>query len=61
MTKDTLNDTDDLKDLKKVAINLFEENQLYKSENKVLQEQIKSLQDRLFGRKTEKIPKVTAT
>ncbi|MCP3922336.1 MAG: IS66 family transposase [Desulfobacterales bacterium] len=57
MTKDTLNNVDDLKDLKKVAINLFEENRLYKSENKVLQEQVKSLQDRLFGRKTEKIPK----
>jgi len=54
MTKETLTHTNDIDDVKKIALNLFEENRLYKSENKILQEQIQSLRDKLFGRKTEK-------
>jgi len=57
MTKETLAQTDNLDEVKKLALNLFEENRIYKSENKVLQEQIRSLQDKLFGRKSEKAPK----
>ena len=57
MTKESLSHADNLDDLKKIALNLFEENRLYKSENKILQEQIKSLQDKLFGRKSEKTPR----
>jgi transposase len=57
MTKEKLTQADNLDDVKEIALNLFEENRLYKSENKILQEQIKSLRDKLFGRKTEKIPK----
>ncbi len=47
MTKETLTQTDNLDEVKKIALNLFDENQ-------ILQEQIKSLKDKLFGRKTEK-------
>jgi hypothetical protein len=36
---------------------LFEENRLYKSENKLLHEQIRMLQDRIFGRKADKVQK----
>ncbi len=57
MTKDNLKDAQDLDEVKKVALELFDENELYKSENKILQEQIKALQSRLFGRKSEKAPK----
>ena len=48
MTKETLTQADNLDDVKKIALNLFEE-------NKILQEQVNSLRDKLFGRKTEKI------
>jgi len=44
MTKEKLTKADNLDELKKIALNLFDENQ-------ILQEQIKSLQDKLFGRK----------
>jgi transposase len=54
MTKETLTHSNDIDNVKKIALNLFEENRLYKSENKILQEQIQSLRDKLFGRKTEK-------
>jgi len=47
MTKEKLTQTDNLDEVKEIALNLFDENQ-------ILQEQIKSLRDRLFGRKTEK-------
>ena len=50
MTRDKLKDTDSLDEVKEIALSLFDE-------NKILQEQIKSLQDRLFGRKSEKTPK----
>ncbi len=39
-----------LDEVKEIALNLFDE-------NKILQDQIKSLQNRLFGRKSEKTPK----
>ena len=35
--------------MRKIALNLF-------NENRILQEQIKSLQDKLFGKKSEKTP-----
>lgn len=47
MTKEKLTQTDNLDEVKKIALNLFDENQ-------ILQEQIKFLQDKLFGKKTEK-------
>ena len=50
MTRDKLKDTQDLDEAKEIALNLFDE-------NKILQEQIKSLQNRLFGRISEKTPK----
>ncbi len=50
MTRDKLKDTQSLDEVKEIALNLFDE-------NKILQEQIKSLQNRLFGRKSEKTPK----
>ena len=50
MTKETLAHADNLDDLKKIALNLFEE-------NRILKEQINCLQDKLFGRKTEKTPR----
>ncbi len=49
MTKDKLKHTQDLAEMKKIALNLFDE-------NRVLQEQVQSLQDKLFGRKSEKTP-----
>lgn len=57
MTNDVLSGITDLENLKEVAIDLNTKNHLYQSEIKILNEQIKSLQDRLFGRKTEKTPK----
>lgn len=47
MTKETLTHADNLDDVKKIALNLFEE-------NRILKEQVNNLQDKLFGRKTEK-------
>ncbi len=47
MTKEKLKQTENLDEVKEIALNLFDE-------NKILQEQIKSLQDKLFGRKSEK-------
>jgi transposase len=47
MTKKKLIHVDNLDEAKKIALNLLDE-------NKILQEQINSLRDRLFGRKTEK-------
>ena len=55
MTNDVLSGITDLENLKKVAIDLNTKNHFYQSEIKILNEQIKSLQDKLFGRKTEKI------
>lgn len=49
MTKEQLTYADNLDEVKEIVLNLFDENQ-------ILQEQIKSLRDRLFGRKTEKTP-----
>ncbi len=57
MIKDTLTQADNLDEVKKIALNLFEENRLYKSENKLLHEQIRILQDRIFGRKADKVPR----
>ena len=57
MTKETLTQTENLDEVKKFALNLFEENRIYKSENKVLQEQVRSLQDKIFGRRSEKTSK----
>jgi transposase len=54
MTNDNLSDIIDLENLKKVAIDLNTKNHFYQSEIKILQEQIQSLRDKLFGRKTEK-------
>jgi len=54
MTKETLTHADNLDEVQEIALDLFEENRQYKSENKILQEQIKNLQDKLFGRKSEK-------
>ena len=50
MTKEKLTQADNLDEVKEIALNLFDENQ-------ILQEQVKSLRDRLFGRKTEKTPR----
>ena len=55
MINDVLSGITDLENLKKVAIDLNKKNHLYQSEIKILNEQIKSLQDKLSGRKTEKI------
>ena len=55
MTNDVLSGINDLENLKKVAIDLNTKNHLYQSEIKILNEQIKSLQDKLFGSKTEKV------
>ena len=55
MTKDTLTHADNLDEVKKIALTLFEENRLYKSENRLLHEQIRMLQDRIFGRKADKV------
>lgn len=54
MVKSKLIQSENLDEVKDIALNLFDENRLYKSENRVLQEQVKSLQDRLFGRRSEK-------
>ncbi|MBA3012930.1 MAG: IS66 family transposase [Proteobacteria bacterium] len=50
MTKEKLSHTQDPDEIKKIALNLFDENQ-------ILQEQVKYLQDKLFGRRSEKTPK----
>lgn len=50
MTKDKLAQSDNLDEVKEIALNLFDE-------NRILQEQIKNLQDKLFGRKSEKTVK----
>jgi len=42
-------------DLKKIIDSLLKREQEYLSEIKIMKEQIRCLQDRLFGRKTEKI------
>jgi transposase len=55
MTNDVLSGITDLENLKKVAIDLNTKNHLYQSEIKILNEQIQSLRDKLFGKKTEKI------
>ncbi len=70
MNLETLTHVDDLEDLRKIAINLLENSQSaqseihlckskirhYKSEINVLNEQIRALTDRLYGRKSEKSP-----
>ena len=50
MTKEKLTQANNLDEVKEIALNLFDENQ-------ILQEQVKSLRDKLFGRKTEKTVK----
>ncbi len=50
MLKEKLKQSDNLDEVKEIALNLFGEIQ-------ILQEQVKSLQDKLFGRKSEKTPK----
>jgi len=50
MTKGTLKTVEDVEEIRKIAMDLIDENQ-------VLQEQVKILQDRLFGRKSEKSAK----
>jgi len=50
MTKEKLSHTQDPDEIKKIALNLFDENQ-------ILQEQVKYLQDKLFGRRSEKTPR----
>ena len=50
MTRDKVKNTQNPDEIKEIALNLFDE-------NKILQEQIKSLQSRLFGRKSEKTSK----
>ncbi len=50
MTKEKLAKADNLEEVKEIALNLFDE-------NRILQEQIKCLQDKLFGRKSEKTPR----
>ena len=53
-----INDIDGLKENLLFLVGEFDRKERnYQSEIKILQEQIKSLQDRLFGRKTEKIYK----
>ena len=47
MSRDKVKNTQDPNEIREIALNLFDE-------NKILQEQIKSLQSRLFGRKSEK-------
>ena len=49
MTRDKIKETQDPDKIKEIALNLFDE-------ITILQEQIKSLQNRLFGRKSEKTP-----
>jgi len=50
MTRDKVKNTQNLDEIREIALNLFDE-------NKILQEQIKSLHIRLFGRKSEKSSK----
>ena len=50
MTRDKIKDSQDLNETKEIALNLFDEIE-------ILQEQIKALQGKLFGRKSEKTPK----
>ena len=50
MTKGKVKDTQNLDEVKKIACDLIDENQ-------ILREQIKSLQNMVFGRKSEKTPK----
>jgi transposase len=53
-----INDIDELKENLFFLVGEFDQKERnYQSEIKILNEQIKSLQDRLFGRKTEKIHK----
>jgi transposase len=53
-----INDIDGLKENLLFLVEEFDRKERnYQSEIKILNEQIKSLQDRLFGRKTEKIHK----
>jgi len=47
MNKETLKQTEDLEDLKTIALNLFEE-------NRILQEQVRFLNDKIFGRRSER-------
>jgi len=47
MTKEKLKQVKNLDEVKEIALNLFDE-------NKILQEQVKNLQDKLYGRKSEK-------
>lgn len=50
-------DIESLEDVKKVISAFLRKEENYKSEIKILKEQILSLQDKLYGRKTEKIHK----
>lgn len=55
MNTEALIDINNIENLKKIAIDLNSKNHFYRSEIKILHEQIQCLRDKLFGKKTEKI------
>ena len=54
MTTEVYTKINDVEKLQEIVLSLANKEQNYKSEIKILNEQIKSLRDKLFGRKTEK-------
>jgi transposase len=55
MVTELTTDIETLDDIKKVLTSFSKKEEAYKAEIKILKEQIRSLQDKIFGRKTEKI------
>ncbi len=55
MNTDVIANIDSLEDVKKALSSFIEKEERYKAEIRILKEQINSLQDKLYGRKTEKI------
>ena len=55
MTIETLTTINDVEKLREIILSFANREHNYQSEIKILNEQIKSLRDKLFGRKTEKI------
>ena len=55
MTIETFIKINDVEKLQEIILSFANREHNYKSEIKILNEQIKSLRDKLFGRKTEKI------
>lgn len=55
MTTEIYTKINDVEKLQEIILSFANKEQNYKSEIKILNEQIKSLRDKLFGRKTEKI------